>query len=167
MVWNLGHHEDSAYRGKPQTVHVLEIAANFLEKTFDSQTFSLKIALPPGAIPGGDLGEIQYKHVVGFTRVLAAMLLLEGVDSLSLSDTHLLALSDVLLACFCIRANYKAYESEDKAREASLRLEFQVLVRPSVFQIYHNLRKRVERQGLDFSVVCQEAIKAFNSDTRR
>jgi hypothetical protein len=103
MVWNLGHHEDSAYRGKPQTVHVLEIAASFLENTFDSQNFLLKVALPLGAIPGGDVGELQYKHVVGFTRVLAAMLLLEGVDSLSLSDTQLLALSDVLPSCFCIK----------------------------------------------------------------
>ena len=51
MVWNLGHQEDSAFRGKPQTVHVLEIASSFLEKTFDSQNFPLKLALPPGAIP--------------------------------------------------------------------------------------------------------------------
>jgi hypothetical protein len=133
---------------------VLEIAASFLEKTFDSQNFPLKVALPPGAIPGGDVGELQYKHGVGFTRVLAAMLLLEGVDSRS---------------CFWrVWSLYKAFESEDKAGEASLRLKFQVSesVRPSVFQIYHNLRKRVERQGLDFNVVCQDAVKAFNSETK-
>ena len=53
------------------------------------------------------------------------MLLLGGVDSLSLSDTQLLALFDVLLSCFCIRANSKAYEFEDKPREASLQLKFQ------------------------------------------
>ena len=33
MIWNLGYQEDSAYRGKPQTVHVLEIASSFLEKS--------------------------------------------------------------------------------------------------------------------------------------
>ena len=72
------------------------------------------------------MGDDQYKHVVGFTRALVAMLIIEGVDSLSLSDTQLLALSDGLLSCFSIKANYKSYESEDKAWEASLRLKFQV-----------------------------------------
>jgi len=167
MIWNLGYQEDSAYRGKPQTVHVLEIASSFLEKKFDSMNFPPKLALPPGATPGGDVTNMQYKHVLGFTRVLAAFVILEGVHLLNLSDSQLLTLSDVLLSCFCIRANYKAYESEDKAREESLRLKFQVAdsVRPSVFQIYYNLRKRVERQGLDFVVVCKDAIKSFNSET--
>ena len=167
MVWNLGHQEDSAYRGEPQTVHGLEIAGSFLEKTFDSQTFPLNLALPPGAIPGQPVDDIQYKHIIGCSRALAAMVLLEGVATMNLSDAQLLTLSDVLLSCYCMRANYKAYESEDKAREASLRLKLQVAdsVRPSVFQIYFNLRKRVERQGLDFIVACKDAIKAFNSDT--
>ena len=167
MIWNLGHQEDSAFRGKPQTVHVLETACSFLERTFESQNFPPKLALPPGAIPGEEVAEIRYKHVVGFTRVLAAMLLLEGVAVLNFSDAQLLTLSDVLLSCFVIRATYKAYESEDKAREESLRLKFQVAdsVRPSFFQIYYNLRKRVERQGLDFMAVCKDTMKAFNSAT--
>ena len=167
MIWNLGHQEDSSYRGKPQTVHVLETSASFFEKTFDSMNFPPRLALPHGSCPGEHIGDLQYKHVVGFTRVLAALVLVEGVSVLNLSDTQLVSLSDVLLSCLCIRAVYKSYESEDKAREESLRLKFQISesVRPSVFQIYFNLRKRVERQGQDFVVVCRDAIKTFNSST--
>ena len=32
MVWHLGHLEDHAYRGRPQTVHILEKAQSLLEK---------------------------------------------------------------------------------------------------------------------------------------
>ena len=111
------------------------------------------------------MGDTHYKHVIGFTRTLAAMAILEGVATMSPSDMQLLSLSDVLLSCFCIKVTYKAYESEDKAQEASLRLKFQVAnsVRPDVFQIYFNLRERVERQGLDFITAGKDAIKDFNS----
>ena len=36
MIWSLGHQEDSSYRGKPHTVHVLEISVSCLDKSFDS-----------------------------------------------------------------------------------------------------------------------------------
>ena len=50
MVWHLGHLEDHAYRGRPQTVHILEKAQSFLERNFDSENFPLRLALPgPGA----------------------------------------------------------------------------------------------------------------------
>ena len=39
MVWHLGHLEEHAYRGRPQTVHILEKVQSFLEKTFDSESF--------------------------------------------------------------------------------------------------------------------------------
>ena len=167
MVWNLGHKEEHAYRGKPQTVHILEIAQSMLEKGFDSKNFPLRIALPHGAVQGESLGNTQFKHIVGFTRCLAAMLILEGVASLKLSDSELISMSDVLESCLCIKVSYTAYASEDEAREASLRLKFQVAdsVRPTVFQIYFNLRKRVERAGQDFSAVAQDVIKAFNCAT--
>ena len=85
MVWHLGHLEDHAYRGRPQTVHILEKAQSLLEKTFDSENFPLKLALPgPGAIPEADLDDHVFKHVVGFTRCLAAMVILEGAHSLKL-----------------------------------------------------------------------------------
>ena len=166
MVWHLGHLEEHAYRGRPQTVHILEKAQSLLERTFDSETFPVKLALPgPGAIPGAKLGEQVFKHVVGFTRCLAAMVILEGAASLP--DTDLLSLSDVLMSCLCIKAAFKAYASEDQAREESLRLKFQVAdsVRPTVFQIYFNLRKRAEQSGKDFITSCDEIIKTFNSAT--
>ena len=168
MVWHLGHLEDHAYRGRPQTVHILEKAQSLLEKTFDSENFPLKLALPgPGAIPEADLDDHVFKHVVGFTRCLAAMVILEGAHSLKLSDSDLLSLSDVLMSCLCIKATFKAYATEDEAREESLRLKFQVSdsVRPTVFQIYFNLRKRAERSGKDFMVACEEIIKTFNRAT--
>ena len=45
---------------------------------------------------------------------------------MKLADSDLLSLSDVLMSCFCIKATFKAYASEDQAREESLRLKFQV-----------------------------------------
>ena len=169
MIWNLGFQEDHAYRGTPQTAHIFEIAKIMLERAdgFDSDNFPLKIALPAGAIPGKAVGDIQYKHIVGFTRCLAAMVILEGVATLKLSDSDLVSLSDVLLSCFCVKTFYKAYASEDDAREDSLRLKFQIAesVRPTVFQIYFNLRKRVERKGHDFIAVAKDIIKEFNSRT--
>ena len=168
MVWHLGHLEDHAYRGRPQTVHILEKAQSLLENTFDSENFPLKLALPgPGAIPGANLDDQVFKHVVGFTRCLAAMVILEGAASLKLSENELLSMSNVLMSCLCIKATFKAYASEDQAREESLRLKFQVAdsVRPTVFQIYFNLRKRAEQSGKDFIVACDEIIKTFNSAT--
>ena len=168
MAWHLGYQEDHSYRGKPQTVHILEKAQSFLEKCFDSQNFPLKIAMPgPGAIPGEPLEDHMFKHIVGFTRCLAACVILEGAATGRLSDSQLVSLSDVLLSCLCIKATFKSYATEDEAREESLRLKFQVAdsVRPTVFQIYFNLRKRVERAGKDFIAVSDEIIKSFNSAT--
>ena len=168
MVWHLGHLEDHAYRGRPQTVHILEKAQSFLERNFDSENFPVRLALPgPGAIPGANLDDQVFKHIVGFTRCLAAMVILEGAASLKLADSDLLSLSDVLMSCFCIKATFKAYASEDQAREESLRLKFQVAdsVRPTVFQIYFNLRKRAEQSGKDFLVAGEEIIKTFNTAT--
>ena len=168
MIWHVGHLEDHAYRGRPQTVHILEKVQSLLESTFQSENFPPKLALPgPAAVPGDSLGDHVFKHVVGFTRVLAAMVILEGASSLKLSDSDLLSLSDVLMSCLCIKVTFKAYASEDQAREESLRLKFQVAdsVRPTVFQIYFNLRKRAEQAGKDFIVSCEEIIKTFNSAT--
>ena len=76
-------------------------------------------------------------------------------------------MADVLMPCLCIKATFKAYASEDQAREESLRLKFQVAdsVRPAVFQIDKHLRKRAERSGKDFIVARDEIIKTFNSAT--
>ena len=54
------------------------------------------------------------------------MVILEGAASLRLADSDLLSLSDVLMSCFCIKATFEAYASEDQAGEESLRLKFQL-----------------------------------------
>ena len=95
------------------------------------------------------------------------MVILEGASSLQIPDSDLLTMADVFFSCLCIKVSFKAYASEDEAREESLRQKFQVAdsVRPTVFQIYFNLKKRAERSGKDFRVTCEETIKSFNSAT--
>jgi hypothetical protein len=64
--------------------------------------------LPHGAVQGESLGNTQFKHIVGFTRCLAAMPILEGVASLKLSDSELISMSDVLESCLCVKVSYTA-----------------------------------------------------------
>ena len=63
--WTLGFSEESSYRGKPLTIHVLEKVQSFFEQTFQSKEFPLFIDFPAQVATGEALSDFSLLHVMG------------------------------------------------------------------------------------------------------
>lgn len=160
-IWQLGHQESSAVKGRSNMVNVLEIAFSFLENTFNSAQSPLDVLFdePPGAT----IRDFSVRFSMGFTRALAAYALLLAMLDLELDD--LKELVPVLCSLFTVRFTYNPAGSDFLQRRRSLAAKFQVSesTRPDPIQIYYTLSEGLKREGEDVATGIPGKIKEYNA----
>ena len=112
---SFGHKEESAIRGKPKMGFVLDKVNSFLEQKFNSQEHPIHPLFPPDAAPNALIQPGMALHSVGFTRTLAAKVILVAVSNMGLPDDEFRELFPVLKSCLYVKVVYSPAGVNDGA----------------------------------------------------
>ena len=160
--WQLGFSDSAGFRGKPKQVSIVELAINFVEKSFQSVRQPLNVTFTS---PNGPVGMFSMKHTVGFTRSLASKMVLEFWPELDQSQQR--DLLDVFKSCVAIKVTWESATNAESEFFASVRGKFQLSesTRPDVIQLYHGWQALFAKMGVDFSAAISDQIKKFNQSS--
>ena len=77
--WQLGHDpEVHGMKGKSNTVWILDVARRFLENPYNSTKDPLDLLFKAGAAEGSPVEDFSLRHNVGFSKSIAAKLILDA-----------------------------------------------------------------------------------------
>lgn len=157
--WQLGFSDSAGYRGKPKQVSIVELAINFVEDSFQSVRQPLSVSFDSST---GPVGMFSIKHVVGFTRSLAAKMVLEFWSQLN--ETQQKDLSHVFASCLTIKVTWQVAANAESEFFGSVRGKFQLSesTRPDVIQLYHGWQGLFAKMGMEFNACISDQIKKFN-----
>ena len=161
LIWSFGHSEDSAIKGKSNMVNIWEVAFSFLENTFNSAQNPVEVLFT--GQPGEPLADFSVRLSLGFTRVLAAYVVLLAM--LDLEQAELAEVVPVLRSLFALRYTYNPATSDAAQRARSLAAKFQVSesTRPDCLQIFHTLSEGLKRDGADVATGLAGCIDDYNA----
>ena len=165
--WQLGFAGDSAVRGRPNMINVLEVATSFLDKTYNSLRSQIWVTTSATVVPGSKISDFSLRHSVGFTRSLACKVILDLVLKLALSDAELRAIADLLRSVLVIKAIYEPTAGEQDLLSKSLLDKFQVSesTRPDILQLYFAFDQCLKKEGIQYADAIEGRIQAFNRQT--
>ena len=160
-IWSFGHTEASAIKGRSNMVNILEIAFSFLENTFNSAQNPVEVLFSD--LPGQPVADFSVRLSLGFTRVLAAYVVLLAM--LDLEQAELSELVPLLRSLFTVRFTHNPAGSDAEQRARSLAAKFQVSesTRPDCLQIFHTLSEGLKRDGVDVATGLEDRIKDYNA----
>ena len=167
-VWKLAYKDPAAsVRGRPKTINILETTRNFLDNPFASQKNRISVAMPPGVMVGDPVSNFSIRHVVGFTRSLAAKLLCALATKANLAENELMELAPYLKAALYVKCTYETYDSEDTMMQKSILAKMIVAesTRPDVLQMFYSFSRTFAKQGLVYKEVIDQRIDHFNAQT--
>ena len=162
---SFGHKEESAIRGKPKMGFVLDKVNSFLEQKFNSQEHPIHPRFPPDAAPNALIQTGMVLHSVGFTRTLAAKMIIVAVSTMGLPDDEFRQLIPVLKTCLYIKVVYSPAEGNQGQMEKSLMSKFAqaASTRPDAIQLLHCLSNRLLALGKAVKPrTVKEVITNFN-----
>ena len=112
----LGHADSSAVKGRSNVVSILEVAFSILENTFNSAQSPAAVLFHE--VPGQTITDFSVRLSVGFTRVLAAKVVLLAMMQLCQEEvSHVLP---VLCSLFFVKFTYNPAPSDELQRCRSL-----------------------------------------------
>ena len=160
-IWQFGHRDDSAVKGRSNMVNVLEVAFSILENTFNSAQHPVDILF--GSSPGSTILNFSVRFSMGFTRVLAAKSLLLAM--LDLEEPELQEVIPVLCSLFTVKFTFNPAPTDSLQRCRSLAAKFQVSesTRPDPIQIYYTLSEGLKREGADVATGLRGKISEYNT----
>ena len=99
----------------------------------------------------GAIAPFSIKHQVGFTRSLAAKMVLEFWGDLSRDQQ--VALAEVFKSCLMIKGAWESAANAESEFFSSVRGKFQLAesTRPDVIQLYHGWQALFAKMGVDFN----------------
>ena len=161
MIWAFGCKEDTAVKGRSNMVNILEVAFSFLENTFNSAQNPVDVLFTEP--PGQTIVDFSVHLSLGFTRVLAAYVVLLAMMDLPVED--LKEGVPVLCSLFTVHFTYNPAPSDAAQRARSLAAKFQVSesTRPDPIQIYYTFAEGLKREGADVASGLMGRIKEYNS----
>ena len=159
-IWQFGHRDDSAVKGRSNMVNVLEVAFSILENTFNSAQHPVDVLF--GSSPGSTILNLSVRFSMGFTRVLAAKSLLLAM--LDLEEPELQEVIPVLCSLFTVKFTFNPAPTDSLQRRRSLAAKFQVSesTRPDPIQIYYTLSEGLKREGADVATGLRGKISEYN-----
>lgn len=157
--WQLGFSDSAGCRGKPKQVSIVELAVLFAESSFQSVRQPLNVTFTEA---NGQVSAFSIRHVVGFTRSLAAKMVLECWSELDAAQQK--DLLDVVKSCLVIKVTCQPAGSLEQEFFSSMRSKFQLSesTRPDVIQLYYGWQKLFSKMGVDYAATISDHVKAFN-----
>ena len=142
-------------------VSILELSISFLEKSFASARSPIQVHFGESVAAVGDaIPDASVKPVVGYSRTLAAKLLL--LECTELSDPELTTVKPLLESLLALHCVWEPQSNETDLKFQSVRNKFQVSesVRPDVIQLFQTFQGMLD-SGSHTSL--KRIIQSFNS----
>ena len=117
----MGFVEDTCPRGKPMTIQLLEKSSSIIEHKYDSQTNPIQVFFPSSAAVGSPIGDCSVGVWAGFTRSLAAKMILEATSVLDLPDEEFQELIPLLKSVLYVKVTYPNRGSTISEQESGSR----------------------------------------------
>lgn len=165
--WQLGLRATDSIKGKSSMVSVLECCVSFLERPYDSVGEPLNVLMHRGATVDSPVPDFGLRHSIGFSKSLAARILLESIVELNLSDSDIALLKKEIQALYMMKCVYNPASNvkEQVFMTISTKMAAAERQRPTVAQICSAMKMRAMEEGVEYTTAIGTYVDEFNSES--